>query len=198
MRNMNFAALILLAVWPLSSSAAEGVERSFPKHSSAPGSAPSAARERCQGDPAHCREQRLARMSERFSKADTDGNGVLSRLEAEKSMPRLARQFEAVDANRDSHVTAEELAAWRAQKRRDACKAAPDECAAQMQARLTERVRRADTDGNGALSRLEAERSMPRIARRFDILDANRDGHVTVDEILAARRARAFRQGAAS
>lgn len=198
MKKTNLAAVLLLAAWPLPACTAEGMEHTVQKPGSANASAPSAARERCQGDPAHCREQRLARMSERFSKADADGNGALSRVEAEKSMPRLARQFDAVDANRDSHVTAEEIAAWRAQKGREACKAAPDQCAAQMQARLAERVRRADTDGNGALSRLEAERSMPRVARRFDVLDANRDGHVTVEEIVAARRARAFRQGAAS
>ena len=137
-------------------------------------------------------------MSERFSKADADGNGALSRLEAEKSMPGLAREFDAIDANRDGHATPREIMAWRTQKRREACGAGPERCAAQMQARLAERVRRADTDGNGALSPLEAEKSMPGVARRFDVLDANRDGHVTVEEILAARRARAFRQGAAS
>jgi Ca2+-binding EF-hand superfamily protein len=195
-----YVAALLLAVWHLSSSAAEGVERTAPKANGARVSTPlaAAARERCQDDPARCREERLARMNERFSRADADGNGALSRLEAERSVPGLARQFDRVDANRDGQLTREEIMAWRTQKRREACKAAPERCVARMQARLAERFRRADTDGNGALSLLEAEKSMPRLARRFDALDANRDGHITVEEILAARRARAFRQGATS
>ena len=198
MKKTNWAAVMLLAAWPLSACTAAAAERTVQKPGSPNAAAPSAVRERCQGDPARCREQGLARMNERFSKADADGNGALSRLEAEKSMPRLARQFDAVDANRDGHVTREEIMAWRTQKRREACRGAPEQCVAEMQARLTERFRRADTDGNGALSRLEAEKSMPRLARRFDALDANRDGHVTLEEVLAARRARAARQGATS
>lgn len=194
MRKTSLAAL-LLAVWPLSSCTAEGVERMVPKPGSATASTP---RERCQGDPARCREEGRARMRERFSRADADGNGALSRPEAEKSMPGLARQFDAVDANRDGHLTQDEIMTWRTQKRREACKEAPEQCFARAQARLTERFRRADADGNGALSRLEAEKSMPRLARRFDALDANRDGHVTVEEVLAARRARAARHGPTS
>ena len=137
-------------------------------------------------------------MNERFSRADADGNGALSRLEVEKSMPGLARQFDAVDANRDGHVSQDEIMAWRTHKRRETCYAAPERCVAKMQARLTERFRRADTDGNGALSRLEVEKSMPQFARRFDAVDANRDGHVTVEEILAARRVRSGRRDATS
>ena len=79
----------------------------------------------------------------------------------------------------------------RGAQRRQPCSS--EECIAQREARITERFRKADGDGNGALSRAEAEQSMRGIARRFDTLDANRDGHLTVDEILAARRARSTR-----
>jgi Ca2+-binding EF-hand superfamily protein len=198
MRKMNLAALLLVAVWPLSSCTAEGVERAVPKQSSTTSSMPAASREPCQGDPALCREERVARTKERFSKADADGNGALSRPEAEKSMPGVARRFDALDANRDGHVTQDEIKTWRMQKRREACKSAPEQCRAQMQARLAERFRRADTDRNGALSRLEVEKSLPRLARRFDAIDANRDGNVTVEEVLAARRMRVARRGPTS
>lgn len=195
MKRSGLAAVALFAAWHLSSIAADGVQRTAPKADGARAPTPAAAADHCQADPARCRDERLARMNERFRKADADGNGALSRLEAEKSMPRLAREFDVVDANRDGHVTQDEIKAWRAQKRRDTCRAAPEQCSAQMEARLAERFRRADTDRNGALSRLEVEKSMPRLARRFDALDANRDGHVTMEEVLAARRARAMRQG---
>ena len=196
MKQMTLAAVVLLAAWPLAACTAEGVEHAFQKHGSASTAAPSAARERCQGDPERCREQRAGRMSERFSTADVDGNGALSRAEAEQSMRGLARRFDQVDANRDGHLTQDEILAWRTNKRRAACQAAPEQCFGQMQARLTKRVHHADTDGNGTLSRLEVEQSMPRLGRRFDTIDANRDGQVTVEEILATRRARTARHGA--
>ena len=55
----------------------------------------------------------LSVSAARFKRADTDGNGVISRAEAEKHMPRLARHFDRVDANRDGHITREEMASVR-------------------------------------------------------------------------------------
>ena len=66
-------------------------------------------RVQCQADPAKCAQERQARMDERFGKADADGNGLLSRTEAEKGMPMLARHFDAIDANKDGQVSRVEL-----------------------------------------------------------------------------------------
>ena len=126
----------------------------------------------------------FARGVDLFRKADADGNGVLSRAEVEKSLPRLARRFDAIDANRDGNLTREEIRNW--------SRAARGYRRESARAKFQEYFNKADADGDGALSRSEAERGMPRIARKFDAIDTNHDGKVTPDEMRAwfqARRA---------
>jgi len=79
----------------------------------------------------------------------------------------------------------------KAQQRREECKANPEKCRAEVQARVQERFKRADADGDGSLSREEARKGMPLVARDFDRIDANRDGRVTMDELEATLKARA-------
>ena len=64
----------------------------------------------------------------------------------------------------------------RMEQRREQCKANPETCRQEMQERREGHFKRADTDGNGMLSRTEAEKAMPRLARHFDQIDTNRDG----------------------
>jgi Ca2+-binding EF-hand superfamily protein len=75
------------------------------------------------------------------------------------------------------------------EKRRAECQANPEKCRAERTARFEQRFKGADADGNGTISRAEAEKAMPRLARHFDRVDANKDGQVTRDEIMAARKA---------
>ena len=77
----------------------------------------------------------------------------------------------------------------RQEKRMAECKANPEKCRAEKKAHFEQRFKRADTDGDGRISRAEAEIAMPRLARHFDRIDANKDGQVTFDEIAAARKA---------
>ena len=56
---------------------------------------------------------------------------------------------------------------------------------AKHQQRMQEHFRRADKDGDGTLSKAEAEAAMPRLAKDFDAIDANKDGKITQDEIKA-------------
>lgn len=49
-----------------------------------------------------------------------------------------------------------------------------------------ERLRAADTNADGLLSRTEAA-ALPRIAQRFDAIDANADGQVSFDELRGFR-----------
>src|SRR4051812_10649294 len=87
-------------------------------------------------------------------------DGALTRAEAEARAPRLARHFDAIDADGDGRITALEIRAWR-KGRRGADRAGG-------RSRFDDIFRRADADGDGALSRAEAARSLPRIARKFD------------------------------
>ena len=54
-----------------------------------------------------------------------------------------------------------------------------------MREKMQERLQRADTDGDGSLSRIEATLNMPGLARHFDAIDTNHDGVITIDEMKA-------------
>ena len=70
-------------------------------------------RAQCQADPEKCRQEHAARADQHFKNTDADGNGMLSRAEAEKGMPRLARHFDAIDANKDGQLSRNEMDAAR-------------------------------------------------------------------------------------
>ena len=60
--------------------------------------------------------------------------------------------------------------------------------------RMAERLKAADTNGDGLISRAEAA-ALPRLAEHFDAIDANRDGQVSADELRAAHAAHRGKHG---
>lgn len=108
------------------------------------------------------------RHGERLKAADTNGDGMISRQEA-ASLPMIARHFDVIDANRDGQVTADELRAFH-------------------QAQRGQHWKRLDTDGDGKVSKAEAQANAPRLFEHFAEVDANGDGFVTPEEMKAARR----------
>jgi hypothetical protein len=60
---------------------------------------------------------------------------------------------------------------------------------AKRDAMLEERFKAADKDGDGKLTKDEAEAGMPRVAKHFDEIDKDHKGYVTLDQIKAAMAA---------
>jgi Ca2+-binding EF-hand superfamily protein len=107
-----------------------------------------------------------------IQRLDKDGDGRVSRKEAtDAAVERAGSRFDQLDTNKDGFITKDEVNAARASVRE------------RMKERAGEHWKAADKDGDGAISRSEAEASMPMLFRRFDQLDANKDGKITRDEM---------------
>ncbi len=104
-----------------------------------------------------------------FKKADTDNDGTLTKDEA-KSMPRVAKHFDAIDADKDGTVSLDEI------------RASMKQAGKAMHDRAVERFKSADKDNDGTLTKDEAK-AMPRVAKNFDAIDADKDGTVSEQEI---------------
>jgi hypothetical protein len=120
-------------------------------------------------------EMHGARMETRFKAADKDNDGSLTREEA-KAMPRVAKNFDAIDADKNGTVTLAEI------------QASMKKMATETHKRAAERFKAADTDNDGSLTREEAK-AMPNVAKNFDAIDADKSGTVTGKEIHDYMRA---------
>src|SRR5262245_18516719 len=81
----------------------------------------------------------FAHAGERWKSADTDGDGRISRAEAEASSPRFAEHFQKLDKDGDGYVAGDEIQAMREQWH-------------ERRSELREQFKKADTDGDGALN----------------------------------------------
>lgn len=108
------------------------------------------------------------------AKLDTDGDKRISRAEA-AARPGLAKHFDDIDSNRDGYLSPEELQAYR-------------------QKQMGARLKAIDTNGDGKISRAEADAKAPRLASHFDKLDTNKDGFVSREELAAHAKQHRGRQ----
>ena len=122
-------------------------------------------------------ERHRGAAMERLKQADTDANGLISRDEA-KALPRIAKHFDEIDANRDGQLSSDELRGYHEKMR-----AQHEQARAQ---RMAEHWKKIDTDGDGKVSLAEAKANAPRMAEHFSQLDANGDGFITPEEMKAA------------
>jgi len=118
-------------------------------------------------------------MGERIKAADKNGDGFISREEAQASLPKVHENFDKMDLNKDGFISKEEF-----QKAGEARRAAMQ---AERNAEMERRFAAADKDGNGKISQDEAQASMPRVAERFEAMDTNKDGFLTREELAAGR-----------
>jgi Ca2+-binding EF-hand superfamily protein len=77
-------------------------------------------RKMCKDNPEKCRAMMKERADKWWARVDTNKDGMVSREEANANAPRLARDFDKVDADGNGQVTREELESAGKQKRAQA------------------------------------------------------------------------------
>lgn len=105
----------------------------------------------------------------RHATIDANGDGVIDRSEAAKA-PRLAENFDRLDADKDGKLSASERPQRGARQGGRGGPGGPGGAMAGL-----------DANGDGAIDRSEAAKA-PRLAENFDRLDANKDGRIGADE----------------
>jgi len=137
------------------------------------------------------RAEHEAHAEARFKAADRNNDGRLTAAEMEAARAaRRAERFAKMDKDRDGGLTREELRAAH-EERRTHRQSRRHERREGMRAHMKQRLLELDTDKDQAISRAELGDRHPRLAERFDTIDANRDGKLTHGEMRAARKAHA-------
>lgn len=111
---------------------------------------------------------------DRMERWDTNGDGVITRAEAQAV---VAERRAGLDANQDGEISFEEFAAHRDNRREE---------------RARERFARLDRNGDGKVG---IDELPDRSDRMFEHVDADGDGQITVEELAQARSERRGRHG---
>lgn len=111
-----------------------------------------------------------------FKKADKDSDGTLDKEEA-KALPRISKHFDAIDTDKDGTISMDEV------------KASMMHAKQSMHEKGEAAFKKADKDNDGTLDKEEAK-AMPRVAKNFDAIDADKDGTVSMDEIHTFMKAK--------
>jgi Ca2+-binding EF-hand superfamily protein len=109
-------------------------------------------------------------------RADTDGDGRVSRAEATAAgAERSGAWFDKLDADKDGYVTREETRQARETRRSD------------MREKAEAHFKAADSNGDGQLSLDEVQAKMPKLADRFGTLDKDKNGFLSQSELQRPR-----------
>ncbi len=121
------------------------------------------------------KKEQEARFNQMFKAIDSNGDGNISRAEAELKEPNIANNFDQIDANHDGALTKKEI---------------KDTVAAVVKKRneFYQNLQTADKNNDGKLSRDEAK-TVPHRTEKFDLgahfdeIDSNHDGQLVIKEI---------------
>ena len=136
-----------------------------------------AAREQAHAQRLAQREKAGTADAPRRSRADRPGRVARDGM---ARGPRMAFDFDALDADKDGYIVRSEVMAHR------------DRMQQQMRQKRAERFAEAfvaaDLNKDGKLSRVEVDEKMPRLSKRFAWMDDNRDGFLERAELEAGSR----------
>ena len=127
-----------------------------------------------QSAPAGERPSMRQRMEDRVKAADTDKDGLISRAEAEKGMPRLFAHFDQSDTNKDGKLSSDEFKVMGDKMRHY-----------HRGHRKHGAFGGADTNRDRILTRDELLQHQQKMLQDFDAADANKDTKLSGDEMKA-------------
>jgi hypothetical protein len=109
-------------------------------------------------------------------KADTDGDGRVSRAEAAAvGSERQAAWFDKLDQDKDGYLTQEELRQARETRKGN------------FREKGAERFKATDANGDGQLSLDEVQAKSPKLAEKFGELDKDKSGYLSPAELQRPR-----------